>query len=360
MEKIRKIIHIDMDAFFASVEQRDNPELRGKPIIVGGSPNTRSVVATCSYEARKYGIHSAMASSVAYKLCPHAIFVPHRFEAYVEASNQIRELFYEYTDLVEPLSLDEAYLDVTENKKNNPSATLLAKEILAEIYKRTNLTASGGVSYNKFLAKVASDFNKPNGLTVVTPELAAPFIAALPIRKFHGIGKVTEKKMKKFKIYTGADLKKFSLKDLTRLFGRAGEYYYGIAHGIDNRPVSSYRERKSIGKETTLQEDIDDKNKMLIILEKIAVKLEESMKRKSIRGVTVTLKVKYEDFISITRAATARTPIIDAEIIMNYVKILLEKTEAGERKVRLLGIAISNFVKEDETRPKWEQLYFPF
>jgi len=349
-----------MDAFYASVEQRDNPDLRGKPIIVGGPPQSRSVVTTCSYEARKYGIHSAMASSTAYKLCKHAIFVPPRFDAYREASKQIRQIFYEYTDIVEPLSLDEAYLDVTENKKNNPIATLLAEEILKKIYEVTKLTASAGVSYNKFLAKVASDFKKPNGITVVTPKQASKFIDKLPIRKFYGIGKVTEQKMKKLGIYTGADLKICEEEELIRLFGKAGRYFHGIAHGIDNRAVSTYRKSGSIGKETTLSKDISDKTEILKILEKIAGRLEESLIKKSAKGYTVTLKLKYEDFVSITRSVTKQKPFTDSKTIMDQVEILLDKTEAGERKVRLLGITISKFNNPESKVLESTQLYLPF
>lgn len=253
-----------MDAFYASVEQRDTPELKGKPVIVGGDPNHRGVVAACSYEARKFGIHSAMASSTAYKLCPDAIFIRPRFDVYKAVSSEIREIFHEYTNLVEPLSLDEAFLDVTENFKEMVSATLIAKEIKNQIYSRTGrLTASAGVSFNKFLAKVASDINKPDGITVVTPEMAASFIDRLPIRKFFGVGKVTEEKMIGFGIKTGADLKKYKKEKLIQIFGKSGNYFYNIAHGKDDRPVEPNRIRKSIGKETTLPEDIDDTDQML-------------------------------------------------------------------------------------------------
>ncbi|CAB1061728.1 DNA polymerase IV (EC [Olavius sp. associated proteobacterium Delta 1] len=264
MQQLRKIIHLDMDAFYASVEQRDTPELKGKPVIVGGDPNHRGVVAACSYEARKFGIHSAMASSTAYKLCPDAIFIRPRFDVYKAVSSEIREIFHEYTNLVEPLSLDEAFLDVTENFKEMVSATLIAKEIKNQIYSRTGrLTASAGVSFNKFLAKVASDINKPDGITVVTPEMAASFIDRLPIRKFFGVGKVTEEKMIGFGIKTGADLKKYKKEKLIQIFGKSGNYFYNIAHGKDDRPVEPNRIRKSIGKETTLPEDIDDTDQML-------------------------------------------------------------------------------------------------
>jgi len=342
-EKTRKIIHVDMDAFYASVEQRDRPELRGKPVIVGGPPNSRGVVTTCSYEARKYGIHSAMPSSTAYRLCPHAIFVPPRFNVYKQVSDQVREIFYEYTDLVEPLSLDEAFLDVTENKKGIPLATEVAKQVLKRIYEKTRLTASAGVSFNKFLAKVASDINKPNGITVVTPKKAAAFIDRLAIGKFFGVGKVTEKKMHALGIKTGADLKKMEKEELIKHFGKTGGYYYDIAHGIDSRPVNPHRVRKSLGQERTLSKDIDDRQQMLAILEKLAHSIEEYLQKRHIKGRTITLKVKYYNFKSITRSITVDQPLDESAVIMKHIRALLDKTDAGKIKVRLLGISISNF-----------------
>jgi DNA polymerase-4 len=333
-----------MDAFYASVEQRDRPELKGKPVIVGGDPQSRGVVAACSYEARKFGIHSAMASSTAYKLCPDAVFVRSRFDAYREVSSQIREIFCEYTDLVEPLSLDEAFLDVTENHKGLPSATLIAQEIKRKIFLRTGgLTSSAGVSFNKFIAKVASDINKPDGITVITPNMADDFIDRLPIRKFFGVGKVTEEKMLSHGIKTGADLKKFEKDQLIHLFGKSGSYFYNIAHGNDDRPVEPNRIRKSIGKETTLLEDIDDTDQMLEILENIADRLENSLIKREAKGRTITLKIKYFDFQSVTRSITIDEPADTAAVIIKYIQPLLSKTEAGEKKVRLLGISISNF-----------------
>jgi DNA polymerase-4 len=334
MQPIRKIIHIDMDAFYASVEQRDRPELKGKPVIVGGDPNSRGVVAASSYEARKFGIHSAMASSTAYKLCPDAVFIRPRFDAYKAVSSDIRRIFCEYTDLVEPLSLDEAFLDVTENYMGMTSATLIAREIKQQIYNRTGkLTASAGVSFNKFIAKVASDMNKPDGLTVITPEMADQFIDRLPIRKFFGVGKVTEEKMLRFGIKTGADLKSFQKEKLIQLFGKSGSYFFNIAHGNDDRAVEPNRIRKSIGKETTLLEDIDDTGQMLEILENIADRLENSLIKREAKGRTITLKIKYFDFQSITRSITIDEPADSASVIMKYVRPLLFKTEAGERKV---------------------------
>ena len=364
MQPIRKIIHIDMDAFYASVEQRDRPELKGKPVIVGGDPQSRGVVAACSYEARKFGIHSAMASSTAYRLCPDAVFIRSRFDVYRAVSSQIREIFCEYTDLVEPLSLDEAFLDVTENYKGMPSATLIAREIKRKVYDRTGgLTSSAGVSFNKFLAKVASDINKPDGITVITPEMADEFMDKLPIRKFFGVGKVTEEKMFSFGIKTGADLKKFKKEKLIQLFGKSGSYFYDIAHGLDHRPVEPNRIRKSIGKETTFSEDINDTDQMIEVLEDIAAKLENSLIKKDAKGRTITLKMKYFDFQSITRSITIDEPADSASVIMKYVRPLLSKTEAGEKKVRLLGISISNF-DDQETNSgkvcKYRQLPLPF
>jgi DNA polymerase-4 len=364
MHPIRKIIHIDMDAFYASVEQRDRPELKGKPVIVGGDPQSRGVVAACSYEAREFGIHSAMASSTAYRLCPDAVFIRPRFDVYRAVSSDIRKIFCEYTDLVEPLSLDEAFLDVTENYKGIPSATLIAQEIKKEIYKRTGkLTASAGVSFNKFIAKVASDMDKPDGITVITPDMADEFIDRLPIRKFFGVGKVTEEKMLSLGIKTGADLKKYEKEQLIQLLGKSGSYFYDIAHGLDERTVEPNRIRKSIGKETTFSEDIDDTDHMLEILKNIAGRLENSLIKREAKGRTVTLKMKYFDFQSITRSITIDEPADSASVIMKYVRPLLSKTEAGEKKVRLLGISISNFDDQKTGAGrvcKYRQLPLPF
>ncbi len=363
MEKIRKIIHIDMDAFYASVEQRDSPELRGRPVIVGGDPDSRGVVAACSYEARRYGIHSAMSSSRAYKLCPVAVFMRPRFEAYRAVSKQIREIFEVYTDIIEPLSLDEAFLDVTENKLGMESATKIAREIREKIFSTTGLTASAGVSFNKFLAKVASDYHKPDGITVITPERADRFINALPVGKFFGGGKVTEEKMHRLGIRTGADLKRFSLEKLTGLFGKAGAYFYKTAHAMDDRPVSPPRVRKSIGKETTLSEDTNNIDMMMDILTDIAGKIARLLEVAGRYGRTVTLKVKYFDFGQVTRSVTVDEPPKSSEEIMHCAGELLGKTEAGEKKVRLLGISISNFTDEIKERPAPSdplQLSFPF
>ena len=360
MERHRKIIHIDMDAFYAAVEQRDNPDLRGKPVVVGGDPHSRGVVSTCSYEARTFGIHSAMPARQAYKLCPHAIFVRPRFAAYKEVSRQIRAIFHEYTDLVEPLSLDEAFLDVTENKKGIPSATRIACDIKNRIRRVTRLTASAGVSYNKFLAKVASDMNKPNGLTVVPPGQGEQFVAALPIRKFFGVGAVTEKKMLSLGIKTGEDLKKWTEEELTRHFGKAGAHYFNIVRGIDNRPVEPSRIRKSLGKEVTLGQDIDDWGQMLDILDQLSAGVAEQLQRYGERGCTITVKVKYHDFRLVTRSVTLPAPINSHSEIMAEVPELLRKTDAGRIKVRLLGISISNFRDQVFVDPVPIQLELPF
>ncbi len=343
---LRKIIHVDMDAFYASVEQRDNPQLRGHPVVVGGQPDSRGVVATCSYEARRFGIHSAMSCARAYRLCPQVIFVRPRFSAYHEVSQQIREIFQRYTDLIEPLSLDEAYLDVTINKPGIQSATWIAQIIRQKIKNETGLTASAGISYNKFLAKIASDVKKPDGLTVVTPEQAEQFIARLPIRRFHGVGRVTEKKMQNLGVLTGADLRLRSRQELDKNFGKAGEYYFNSARGIDLRPVVPNRVRKSIGKETTLTEDTANHGQMLTIIGDLAEKVAALLQTKKTSGLTLTLKVKYSDFQIVTRSISREHPIETADEIMLLSEKLLQKTEAGDRTVRLLGVTISHLTTD--------------
>lgn len=340
---MRKIIHIDMDAFYASVEQRDNPGLKGRPVIVGGDPGRRGVVAACSYEARTFGIHSAMPSSRARKLCPGAVFLPPRFDVYRAVSSQVMGIFREYTGLVEPLSLDEAFLDVTENRRGISSATKIAGLIRAEIRDMTGLTASAGVSYNKFLAKAASDFRKPDGLTVVTPERARDFIDRLPIGKFHGVGRVTEERMRSLGILTGADLLRCSEGELVSCFGKAGSYFYSIARGVDTRPVCPVRTRKSLGREVTLDADIDDPGKMKAILAELAGDVAGMLERKRLKGRTVTLKLKYEDFQSITRSITLEAETDSGDEIFRQAGFLLGETEAGARKVRLLGVTVSGF-----------------
>jgi len=349
MEKQRKIIHVDMDAFFASVEQRDFPEYRGKPLIVGGQPDKRGVVATCSYEARKFGIRSAMASSKAYRLCPQAIIVKPRFEAYKEASEIIRSIFFEYTDLVEPLSLDEAFLDVTENDSFEGSATLIAKDIRQSIVQQTQLTASAGVSYNKFLAKIASDMNKPNGVTVIRPQQGQQFVESLPVGKFFGVGKATEARMKSLGLHTGADLKALSLAELQQAFGKAGSYYFDICRGIDNREVVSQRERKSLGSETTFEKDLDNVDEMLKVLGLLAIEVSDSLEAKQLSGQTLTLKVKYDNFEQITRSKTLQNALCGVNDMLPVIAELLLKTEVAYRKVRLLGISVSNFSYGDDS-----------
>lgn len=359
MNSYRKIIHIDMDAFYASVEQRDNPELRGKPVIVGGDPGRRGVVAACSYEARASGIHSAMSSSLAQKLCPDAIFVRPRFGVYQEVSDQIMEIFLEYTDNVEPLSLDEAYLDVTENKKGLESSTQIAHEIKEKIMERTGLSASAGVSYNKFLAKAASEYRKPDGLTVIPPSQAHAFIDQLPIGKFYGVGKVTEKKMRTLGIRTGADLKKVSREELVRVFGKSGEYFFSIARGCDDRPVEPEQKRKSLGKEVTLYEDITDMETILRILGSLAQKISLILQANDMKGRTIILKIKYHDFKSITRSITIHENVNRPDIIFRLASGLLKETLAGQKKIRLLGITIANFTQA-RSRRRFYQLLLPF
>lgn len=330
-----------MDAFYASVEQRDFPEYRNKPVVVGGSPQGRGVVAAASYEARKFGIHSAMPASRAIKLCPRTIFIKPRFDVYKEVSKQIREIFLEYTDLVEPLSLDEAYLDVTENHINMPSATIIAKEIRKKIKLKTGLNASAGVAHNKFLAKIASDVNKPDGLFVITPDQASDFIEKLQIGDFYGVGKATQKKMQTIGIRTGADLKKWDEIDLVKQFGKAGHHYYRIVRGIDNRAVKPNRIRKSIGKERTFSEDVSDLEWIHKFLGELAGKIADSMASLNASGKTITLKVRYKNFETVTRSHSLQHFTNSTGEITDVARNLLADTEAGTREVRLLGISVS-------------------
>lgn len=350
MEDARKIIHIDMDAFFAAVEQRDFPQYRNKPLIVGGLPGSRGVVATCSYEARQYGVHSAMPSTTAHRLCPHAIFVKPRFEAYREASNRIRKIFAEYTDLIEPLSLDEAYLDVSRSDRFKGSATLIAKDIKAKIKQLTGLTASAGISYNKFLAKIASDLDKPDGLYLITPDNGPAFIENLPIGKFHGIGKATEKKMHELGIFTGADLTKVSSASLQEHFGKTGLHYYAICRGIDNRPVNPQRISKSVGVEITFQEDLDNREAMLIQLQNLLKKALHKANEKKLAAYTLTVKIKYCDFAQITRSRTLPRAITENMNFMPLLDDLLKTTPADRRSVRLLGVALSSLSSPNSIR----------
>lgn len=347
-----------MDAFYASVEQRDFPEYRGKPLVVGGSPEGRGVVAAASYEVRKFGVHSAMPAAKAIRLCPHAVFVKPRFEVYRKISNQIRDLFFEYTDLVEPLSLDEAYLDVTENHIGLPSATLIARKIRERIQKETGLTASAGVGHNKFLAKIASDLEKPDGLAVILPEEAEDFLAELKIGTFHGVGEATRSKMHSLGIYTGKDLREWSELDLIEKFGKVGRHYYRIVRGIDHREVKPHRIRKSIGKERTFSEDIDDLNWIHNFLTELAGKVAESMQDKRAAGKTVTLKVRYADFETVTRSTSFNHYIDRTDDIARTAMQLLEETETGNRRVRLLGITLSNLNLSEKGH--YKQLEIPF
>lgn len=353
----RKIIHIDMDAFYASVEQKDNPELRGKPIAVGGG-SKRGVVAAASYEARKFGVRSAMSGALARKLCPELIFVKTRFERYREISRKIRHIFYEYTDLVEPLSLDEAYLDVTENKKGNPSATLIAREIRQRIFDETELTASAGISINKFIAKVASDYNKPDGQKTVNPEEVVSFLEELDIKKFYGVGKVTAEKMYRLGIFMGKDLKKKSMEFLEEQFGKSGKHYYYIVRGIHNSPVKPDRTPKSVGAERTFFENLSSEIFMLERLEQIAAELETRLSRSRISGKTVTLKIKYSDFTLQTRSKTLSYFIADKSLILETAKELLYQ-EKLQNSVRLLGISLSNLNTQKEEQVA-VQLRFDF
>jgi DNA polymerase-4 len=344
----RKIIHIDMDAFFAAVEQRDFPELKGKPVIVGGQPGSRGVVAACSYEARKFGIHSAMPSSRAYQLCPHAVYVRPRFSAYKQVSEDIHEIFKEYTGIIEPLSLDEAYLDVTDVDLCLRSASLMAKEIREIIFSTMQLTASAGISYNKFLAKLGSDQNKPNGQFVIKPGEAEHYLRDLPIGRFYGVGRVTEAKMKSFGIYTGGDLKQKSMLQLQEYFGTSAEYYYAIARGIDHRPVSVQRVRKSLGSETTFQQDISNVEEMLQQLFSLLDEVLQSLSQRELLAYTLTLKIKYSDFTQITRTYTDDTIISRREKAVEIIPALLAKTEVSTRSVRLLGVSFSTLCKRED------------
>ncbi|WP_396152116.1 DNA polymerase IV [Flavobacterium sp.] len=342
--KLRKIIHIDMDAFYASVEQKDFPELVGKPLAVGGS-EIRGVISAASYEARKFGVRSAMSGVQAKKLCPELVFVRPRFERYTEISKIIRKIFYEYTDLVEPLSLDEAYLDVTQNKKGNPSASLLAQEIRKRIFEETGLTASAGISINKFVAKVASDYNKPNGQKTVNPDEVEPFLEALDIRKFYGIGKVTAERMYQLGIYTGKDLKNRSLAFLEQHFGKSGTHYYYIVRGIHNSPVKPNRISKSVGAERTFNENLSSEVFIEERLESIAKELERRLQKHKIAGKTITLKIKYSDFSQQTRSKTLPYYISDKALLLETAKELLYQEKLKE-SVRLLGISLNNLNTE--------------
>jgi DNA polymerase IV len=344
---LRKIIHIDMDAFFASVEQRDFPDLRGKPIAVGGS-SERGVVAAASYEARKFGVRSAMSSRMAKQKCPQLIFTKPRFEVYKQVSNQIREIFLEYTPLVEPLSLDEAYLDVTENLKKIETATEIAQEIKKRIYETTSLTASAGVSYNKFLAKIASDYKKPNGLYIIKPSAGEKFVEDLDIAKFHGIGRVTAEKMTKMGILKGIDLRAKSLEFLINHFGKVGRYYYNISRGIDNRAVNPDAIRKSIGVENTFEKDLTEPDELYHEIDDILDQLWRRMNRSKAFGKTITLKIKYADFETITRSRTSQLSIMEADFLAKITYEMLHQLLPTPKGIRLMGVSFSNLEFADE------------
>lgn len=353
---VRKILHIDMDAFYASVEQRDHPEWRNKPVIVGGRPDSRGVVAAASYEARSWGIHSAMPASRARQLCPTAIFVRPRFEIYKQISHHIREIFARHTDRIEPLSLDEAYLDVSHTKEGQRSAIRVARIIRREIRQETGLTASAGISINKFLAKMASDVNKPDGYHVILPSDIVPFLERLDIESFHGIGKATGDKMRAIGIFTGADLRQMVELDLVRHFGKAGHHYYRIARGIDDRPVTSHRIRKSVGKEHTFPEDHSDLDTLLHWIHQLSADVFQSLDTLETSGRTATLKVRYDDFETVTRSQTLPVPIQNERELQRIARELLSATEAGKRAVRLVGVTVSGLTHDREG----EQLEIPF
>ncbi len=344
----RKIVHIDMDAFYASVEQRDNPDLKGKPIAVGGGGH-RGVTTTASYEARKFGVRSAMPGWQAKQLCPHLIFVTPRFDAYKEVSYQIRSIFKEYTDLIEPLSLDEAFLDVTENKKNIPFGMHVAQEIIQRVKEKTQLTCSAGVSYCKFLAKVASDLKKPNGLSVITPKRAISFLEELPIKDFFGVGKVTAAKMESLEIKTGRDLKKLSKLELAQKFGKSGIHFYDIVRGIDDRPVNPNRIRKSLAVERTLNEDLEELDQITPVLERIVEKFFERLNSANNFGRTISLKLKTSDFRIITRSLSKDYHIREKSEIKQLAIELLEQNINEFEKIRLIGLSASNLEKESQT-----------
>lgn len=352
----RKIIHVDMDAFYASVEQHDNPELRGKPIAVGGGQY--GVVAAASYEARKFGVRSAMPGRLAQQKCPHLIVVKPRFQRYKEISHQIRNIFYEYTDLVEPLSLDEAYLDVTENKKGMESANNIAREIRTRIFEETGLTASAGISVNKFLAKVASDYNKPNGQKTIHPSQVLKFMEELPIEKFYGIGKVTANKMHEMHIFKGADLKKKTLEELVQLFGKSGSYYYHVVRGVHRSEVKPHRVQKSVGVEETFWENLLDEEAVFEQLKIISEDLESRLLKKEIKGKSLTLKIKYKDFTQYTRSTTQDTYFSGATEFFEMAKKLWQ-LRPFDKPVRLLGLSLSN-LNTQEKKQVSVQLKIPF
>ncbi|MBQ9755344.1 MAG: DNA polymerase IV [Lentisphaeria bacterium] len=354
----KTIVHVDMDAFFASIEQRDRPELKNLPVIVGGSPDRRGVVSTCSYEARKYGIHSAMPTRTALRLCPQAVLIRPNHRKYSAVSRQIREIFHKVTDWVEPVSIDEAYLDITQFKVELSTAREIAEYIRSEIRKRTALTCSAGVAANKFLAKTASDFQKPDGLTIIGPEEADSFLDRLPIRKFHGIGSVTADRLESINVRTGADLKKLDLETLQFLFGKAGSFYYHIVRGIDDRKVETAGDPKSISREITLLQDCTDPRQLRIVVRTLARKTARRAAAEGWCGFNITLKIKYADFQTVTRTVTLETPTADGEVIGTHAVELLKKTSAGIRPVRLAGVGLGALHPLGESLPEQPKLPF--
>lgn len=365
MDTQRKIIHVDMDQFYAAVEQRDNPELRGLPVAVGHDAE-RGVVATASYEARKFGVHSAQSIQVAKRLCKELVIVPPRFSVYKEVSHQIRDIMLDYTEVIEPLSLDEAFMDVTHNKKGMPLAVEVAKDIKRRILEETALTASAGVSYCKFLAKVASDYRKPNGLCTIHPDRALDFIARLPIEQFWLVGKKTAEKMHRMGIYNGAQLRDYSLQGLTTAFGKAGQMFYDFARGIDNRPVVTDWVRKSVGCERTYEHDLTTPPAVIIEIYHLVLELLERLHRSQFQGHTLTLKVKFQDFTQITRSVTSPESLLTKEQILPLAKQLFQKVLLEGHTIRLLGLSVSNPTssEEDETpvrqHEEWVNQYLPF
>ena len=357
----RKIIHIDMDAFFASVEQRDNPQLRGKAIAIGADVK-RGVVATASYEARPFGVHSAMSMQLAKRLCPQLIVVPGRYQVYKDVSRQMHAIFHEYTDLVEPISLDEAFLDVTENKPGIELAVDIAREIKAKIKERLNLTASAGVSYNKFLAKIASDQRKPDGLCTIHPSCAQEFIDKLRIEKFWLVGPKTAETMHKMGIFTGADLRAVSLKHLTDVFGKMGPVFYNFARGIDDRPVVVDWERKSMGCEHTFEHDIHKPGAVIIELNNTVQELVRRLEKYDFEGRTLTLKVKFHDFRQITRSITQDKVLRSKDDILPLAKQLLKQVDYSEHPIRLMGLSVTRSLTQEEQsiHDKWIELEIDF
>ena len=344
----RKIIHIDMDAFFASVEQRDTVHLRGKPVVVGGDPQGRGVVAAASYEARAFGVRSAMSCRKALQLCPQAIFVRPRFEVYKQVSLQIRSIFQRYTDLIEPLSLDEAYLDVTQDKLSIGSAIEIAQAIRNAIWEELHLRASAGISINKFIAKIASDINKPNGQTFIGPSKVEAFMENLPVERFYGVGKVTAAKMKKLGLYTGKDLKTWSQEALLQTFGKHGVFLHQIVRGIDDRPVSPHRPTKSIGVEQTFRQDIKDQIYLKEVLHKMANKLETRMQSKQLQARTISIKVRFPDFTTLTRSHSLKASVDSGQLIYMHAEDLLDKLlQDRNENVRLIGLSVSRFLSVD-------------